>query len=240
MPPQKRSKRSMPGSAHSRPGRCRIIAGEWRGRIISFDDAEGLRPTTDRIRETVFNWLNPYIPGSHCLDCFAGSGVLGLEALSRGAAEVVFIENNRQSWENLKRNLDMLKHGYGCSAAHRARLYHEDAIKYLQSLSLGKDAGSSPRPADFGQSSSDHASTDKARVDQLRFDLVFLDPPFHKNLLAQSCSLLDSSGCLAEDAIIYVEHARDETVELPANWDCIKQKVAGQVAYKLYIVKHGR
>ena len=243
MPPQKRSKRNMPGSAHSRPGRCRIIAGEWRGRIISFDDAEGLRPTTDRIRETVFNWLNPYIPGSHCLDCFAGSGVLGLEALSRGAAEVVFIENNRQSWENLKRNLDRFKQGDGGSAAYRARLYHEDAIKYLQSLSLGKDAGSGS--ADFVQSSSDHASTDKAstdkaRVDQLRFDLVFLDPPFHKNLLAQCCSLLDSSGCLAEDAIIYVEHACDEKVELPANWDCIKQKVAGQVAYKLYIVEHGR
>ena len=229
MPSQKRSKRSSSGSAHSRPGRCRIIAGEWRGRIISFDDAEGLRPTTDRIRETVFNWLNPYIPGSYCLDCFAGSGVLGLEALSRGAGEVVFIENNRQSWENLQRNLDLLKQADGDSAAHRARLYHEDAIKFLQSLSQGKDEDSRADAANF----------DQARAGKAGFDLVFLDPPFHRNLLAQSCALLDSSGCLAEDAIIYVEHACDETVELPVNWDCIKQKVAGQVAYKLYIVKHG-
>lgn len=220
MPAQKKSRRSRSGSGHSKSGRCRIIAGDWRGRVISFDDAEGLRPTTDRIRETVFNWLNPYIAGSHCLDCFAGSGVLGLEALSRGAADVVFIENNRQSWGNLKRNLDMLKQGDGGAATDRARLYHEDAVRYLQSLSEGKGTSS--------------------RSDPSRFDLVFLDPPFHKNLLSQCCSLLDSSGCLAEDAIIYVEHAIDEAVELPASWDCVKQKVAGQVAYKLYIVNQSR
>jgi 16S rRNA (guanine966-N2)-methyltransferase len=217
---QKKSRRGRAGSGHAKTGRCRIIAGDWRGRIISFDDAEGLRPTTDRIRETVFNWLNPYIPGSHCLDCFAGSGVLGLEALSRGAADVVFIESNRQSWENLKRNLDMLKQGDGRSVTDSARLYHEDAIKFLQSLSQGEGGSSKSGPT--------------------RFDLVFLDPPFHKNLLSQSCSLLDSSGCLAEDAIIYVEHAIDEAAELPANWSCVKQKVAGQVAYKLYIVNHDR
>ena len=230
MPAKKTSRRGRSGSGQSKPGRCRIIAGDWRGRIISFDDAEGLRPTTDRIRETVFNWLNPYLPGSHCLDCFAGSGVLGLEALSRGAADVVFIENNRQSWQNLKRNLEMLKQGDGSSVSNRVRLYHEDAISFLQSISRSSVTDS--RTKSLQDKRSDAELT--------RFDLVFLDPPFHKNLLSQSCSLLDNSGCLAEDAIIYVEHAIDETVELPANWDCVKQKVAGQVAYKLYIVKHGR
>ena len=220
MPARKKSQRGRSGSSHAKPGRCRIIAGDWRGRIISFDDAEGLRPTTDRIRETVFNWLNPYIPGSHCLDCFAGSGVLGLEALSRGAADVVFIENNRQSWENLKRNLDKLKASDGGGVADGARLYHEDALDFLQSLSRDKAASSTSEAA--------------------KFDLVFLDPPFHKEMLSKSCSLLDSSGCLAEDAIIYVEYAIDEAVVLPANWDCVKHKVAGQVAYELYIVKQGR
>jgi len=231
VPRQKKSRRGRSGSGHSKPGRCRIIAGDWRGRIISFDDAEGLRPTTDRIRETVFNWLNPYIAGSHCLDCFAGSGALGFEALSRGAADVVFIENNRQSWENLKRNLDMLKQGGVSGAAERAKLYHEDAIKFLQSISRTPATDTKLKPTH-----AERTGFYQAKLDKASFDLVFLDPPFYKNLLSQSCSLLDSSGCLAEDAIIYVEHATDEAVELPANWDCVRQKVAGQVAYKLYIV----
>ena len=230
MPAKKTSSRGRSGPGRAKPGRCRIIAGDWRGRIISFDDAEGLRPTTDRIRETVFNWLSPYIAGSHCLDCFAGSGVLGLEALSRGAADVVFIENNRQSFENLKRNLDMLKQGGDGGAADRARLYHEDAISFLQSISRASATDLISKPL----------TDERFDSDMARFDLVFLDPPFHKNLLSRSCSLLDSSGCLDADAIIYVEHAIDEAVEMPANWDCVKQKVAGQVAYKLYIVKHGR
>ena len=89
-------------------GSCRIIGGKWRGRKIKFDDAEGLRPTTDRIRETVFNWLQPYIHQSRCLDAFAGSGVLGFEALSRGAQEIVFIEKNLKTVKRLKENINTL------------------------------------------------------------------------------------------------------------------------------------
>ena len=72
----------------------RIIGGNWRGRRVSFPDADGLRPTSDRIRETVFNWLQAYSPGARCLDLFAGSGAFGLEALSRGAESVLFVERN--------------------------------------------------------------------------------------------------------------------------------------------------
>src|SRR5208282_2886539 len=78
-----------------KPGRrnfVRIIGGGWRGRRVSFPDAPGLRPTPDRVRETLFNWLQHSIVDSRCLDLFAGSGALGLEALSRGAREVVFVE----------------------------------------------------------------------------------------------------------------------------------------------------
>ncbi|MBM5812805.1 MAG: 16S rRNA (guanine(966)-N(2))-methyltransferase RsmD, partial [Gammaproteobacteria bacterium] len=88
--PQKTGSRAAPG------GRCtlRIIGGEWRGRRIRFPDRPGLRPTPDRVRETLFNWLSPRIADARCLDLFAGSGALGLEALSRGAAEVVFVESD--------------------------------------------------------------------------------------------------------------------------------------------------
>lgn len=72
----------------------RIIGGRWRGRKLRFPDAEGLRPTSDRIRETLFNWLAPWLPGARCLDLFAGSGALGFEALSRGAREVVMLEKS--------------------------------------------------------------------------------------------------------------------------------------------------
>lgn len=78
----------------TQPGSLRIIGGDWRGRRLPVADAPGLRPTPDRVRETLFNWLAPQLPGSRCLDVFAGTGALGLEALSRGAGEVVFVENN--------------------------------------------------------------------------------------------------------------------------------------------------
>lgn len=74
--------------------RVRIIGGRWRGRKLAFPDGEGLRPTGDRIRETLFNWLAPLLPGANCVDLFAGSGALGFEALSRGAARCVMVERN--------------------------------------------------------------------------------------------------------------------------------------------------
>ncbi len=75
-------------------GRVRVISGIWRSRWVEFEEQDGLRPTPNRLRETLFNWLQPYIPGSYVLDLFAGSGVLGFEALSRGAANVVAVEKN--------------------------------------------------------------------------------------------------------------------------------------------------
>ena len=81
----------------------RIIGGKWRGSKIPVTDAEGLRPTPDRIRETLFNWLARYCPGATVLDCFAGSGVLGLEALSRGASSLVALEQNPGALANLRK-----------------------------------------------------------------------------------------------------------------------------------------
>jgi len=186
-------------------GSCRIIAGKWRGRKIKFDDAEGLRPTTDRIRETVFSWLQPYISQSSCLDCFAGSGVLGFEALSRGAQEVVFIEQNSKTVKGIQENVRTLE-------ADNVAIHHQDTLSWLQSASTNRNLSQ-------------------------KFDLVFLDPPFHSDLLAKSSVLLNRSGCLVEDAIIYVEHAVDANVALPDNWVCLKQKSSGQVSYKLFEYK---
>lgn len=89
----------------------RIIGGRWRSRKISFTEAPGLRPTGERIRETLFNWLAPNINGSNCLDLYAGSGILGLEALSRGAAQCTALDNNRAVTQQLKANCDLLRAG---------------------------------------------------------------------------------------------------------------------------------
>ena len=94
--------------ATAEPGRLRIIGGRWRGRRLPVAHQPGLRPTPDRVRETLFNWLAPCIAGSRCLDCFAGSGALGLEAASRGAAEVVMIERSRPLVRVLEANVAAL------------------------------------------------------------------------------------------------------------------------------------
>lgn len=99
----------MPQSTKSSSNVVRIIGGQWRGRKLHFSNIPDLRPTPDRIRETVFNWLQPVIVGARCLDVFAGSGALGLEALSRGATHCLFIDKHPQCIADIQHNLTLLK-----------------------------------------------------------------------------------------------------------------------------------
>jgi 16S rRNA (guanine966-N2)-methyltransferase len=110
---------------HSNKGKIRIIAGEYRGRRIAVPDRPGLRPTPDRVRETLFNWLGQSLDGLACLDLFAGSGALGFEAASRGAARVVMVEQDRAVFEALKKTLGTLN-------ASQVELVCEDAFAYLK------------------------------------------------------------------------------------------------------------
>ncbi|MBO9491328.1 16S rRNA (guanine(966)-N(2))-methyltransferase RsmD [Endozoicomonas sp. G2_1] len=177
-------------------GQIRIIAGKHRGRKLPVLMADGLRPTTDRVKETVFNWLMPYLYQSRCLDCFAGSGSLGFEALSRGAEEVALIELNKDAAKQLKQNATTLK-------ADNIAVYHQDILSYLQQTSTS-------------------------------FDLVFVDPPFRKGLVKPTLEQLEK-GWLADDAVVYVEmEAETSAPALGDNWQLLKEKIAGQVAYRLY------
>ncbi|MEM9103337.1 MAG: 16S rRNA (guanine(966)-N(2))-methyltransferase RsmD [Pseudomonadota bacterium] len=103
----------------------RIIGGQWKGRRLRFPTVPGLRPTPDRVRETLFNWLMFDIPGARCLDGFAGSGALGLEALSRGATHLVFIDTSEKSVQAIKQHLATL-------ACFNADVIHTKADKYLK------------------------------------------------------------------------------------------------------------
>ncbi len=107
------------------PGRLRIIGGEWRSRVVEFDADNGVRPTPDRVRQTLFDWLTPLIDGARCLDLFAGSGALGLEALSRGAACVTFVDRGRAQVETIVRALENLQ------ARERAEIAQVDALAFL-------------------------------------------------------------------------------------------------------------
>jgi 16S rRNA (guanine966-N2)-methyltransferase len=104
--------------------RVRIIGGEWRSRVIHFPPTSSLRPTPDRVRETLFNWLGQRLDGLSCLDLFAGSGVLGFEALSRGARRVVMVERDRAAARALRDNAKKLD-------ASGAEVVESDAIAYL-------------------------------------------------------------------------------------------------------------
>ncbi|WP_137885953.1 16S rRNA (guanine(966)-N(2))-methyltransferase RsmD [Pseudomonas sp. 2FE] len=111
--------------AHGGQGQLRIIAGEWRSRQFSFPMAHGLRPTPNRVRETLFNWLAAYVAGARVLDLFAGSGALYLEALSRGASMALALDLNAAAIASLRQALDTLKCGNG-------QLLHGDALRYLE------------------------------------------------------------------------------------------------------------
>lgn len=105
--------------------KLRIIGGEWRGRKLEFANLPGLRPTPDRIRETLFNWLAPYLAGSRCLDLYCGSGALGFECLSRGAASVTMVDQAPAVAQSIKRNCAML-------ASEQVQFVRADVLSWLR------------------------------------------------------------------------------------------------------------
>ncbi|WP_236839389.1 16S rRNA (guanine(966)-N(2))-methyltransferase RsmD [Beggiatoa leptomitoformis] len=112
-------------TAHKQPtGKIRIIAGEWRGRKLSVLDKPDLRPTADRVRETLFNWLALRLPASRCLDLFAGTGALGFEAASRGAQSVVLVERERDIVHHLQQQASVFN-------AKQVEVIQADALRYL-------------------------------------------------------------------------------------------------------------
>jgi 16S rRNA (guanine966-N2)-methyltransferase len=130
-----RKSRSAPASESKRPAAAnelRIVGGEWRGRRVRLAPGAPIRPTPDRVRETVFNWLQPVIRGARCLDLFAGSGALGIEALSRGAREVVFVDQDARAVRQIRATLETL-------AVATPQACVSDALAYLRNPAVPFD-----------------------------------------------------------------------------------------------------
>ncbi|MGB0494985.1 MAG: 16S rRNA (guanine(966)-N(2))-methyltransferase RsmD [Kangiellaceae bacterium] len=124
--PKTRNKHNQSRTTKNRSAsQLRIIGGQYRGRKLSFESAQGLRPTLDQVRETLFNWLMNRVPNARCLDLFAGSGAIGFEALSRGAAEVTFVDNNLNSINNINKNIQLLNNSKAQCAHQSSNLFIE-------------------------------------------------------------------------------------------------------------------
>ncbi|MBR9728746.1 16S rRNA (guanine(966)-N(2))-methyltransferase RsmD [Shewanella intestini] len=187
-----------PTSKSTNSGQVRIISGQWRSRKLPIHDLEGLRPTTDRVRETLFNWLATDIRGARVLDCFAGSGALSLEALSRYASFAQILELQKNAAKQLQQNLTTLN-------CDNAVVTQADTLAFLTTA---------PTQA---------------------FDVVFIDPPFRKELASKTIALIDQHQWLNDEALIYVETETELTsLAFPESWTQLKEKVAGQVTYRLF------
>lgn len=197
------SRRPKKVSKSSGSGEIRIIGGRWRGRKLKVHNSEGLRPTTDRVKETVFNWLMTDVRGAKVLDCFAGAGSLGFEAASRGAEHVVAIEKDKQAAAQLKKNCEVL------NAREKIQVFAGDFFQQVQKLG-------SP------------------------FDIIFIDPPFHKNMLEKTLTSLFQQNAIADGTLLYIEQESNDVNNLvaPEGWqfEMLKDKKAGQVSARLFQV----
>ncbi len=157
----------------------RIIAGAHRGRRLFSVKGRAIRPTSDRVRESIFNILADRVSGVNVLDLFAGTGALGIEALSRGADHACFIDNNRQAILAVLKNINMIH------LEEKAIILKWDAVDNLNCLVPGKT----------------------------NFKLVFMDPPYGKNMVRPALKNLDRSGCLEKNAVIVIEHTSRERLD---------------------------
>lgn len=164
----------------------RVIAGSLRGRRLRTLDGFKVRPTSDRLRETLFNVLAPRIEDARFLDLCAGSGAVGIEAVSRGAREVVLVESSRRAARLIEENLEH------CDITGGVCLVHRDVLAGLRFLASR----------------------------EMRFDVIYFDPPYESRLYSPVLSLISKSRIVAEDGVVVAEHRG--SVPLEANYDDLR------------------
>ena len=184
----------------------RIIGGAWRSRRIQFIDSPKIRPTPDRVRETLFNWLAATINDASCLDLFAGSGALGFESASRGAKQVVMVEEDARIAATLKQQKDSLQTSTSGdrATAQNIEIRNQNALAYLPNVNQ-------------------------------QFDVIFLDPPFDSELLSKIVPMILEQQLLSQRGVLYVESAaKQELPASLKELNCIRETTNGEVCYALF------
>lgn len=174
----------------------RIISGKYKNRRLKFPNINGLRPTSDQLKETIFNWLAPYIHDSVCIDAFAGSGSLGIECISRGAKQAIFYELNFKALQQIKDNIKTLE-------IQNYKIHKTDSIKALVNLN---DINSKI--------------------------IIFLDPPFNKNLAPKALESILTNTSIPSETLIYIETEKQAQYKLNG-FDILKEKNTSTISAKL-------
>ena len=179
-------------------GEIRIIGGKWKGKKIYFDLNDDLRPTPDRAKETLFNWLGQDLKKMYCLDLFSGTGALGFEAFSRGAEKVTFVEKNKEYLQKIKNvYLEMSEKG-ACD------FFCAECLEWIQNNNSGT-----------------------------KYDLIFIDPPFNKNLIHDLLIAILEKELLSKNGQIYFEFEKKLDLEIPESLNLKKKKSLGKKSYVL-------
>lgn len=173
----------------------RVVAGKYRGIVLNEIKSDNIRPTTDKVKEAIFSKIQFDIKDASFLDLFAGTGGMGIEALSRGAKEVYFADNNENSIKLIKSNFAKIK-------LLNYNLFHLNFIKTLEFL----------------------------KSKNLKFDFIFLDPPYHENFGEKSIRRINEYDLLNEDGIIIYEHLREKEFTIPEDYEIFDLKHYGTIS----------
>ena len=179
-------------------GEIRIIGGKWKGKKIHFELNDDLRPTPDRAKETLFNWLGQDLNEMYCLDLFSGTGALGLEALSRGAKKVTFVEQNKEYLKKIK------KVYIGMTEKEDCDFFCAECLDWV-----------------------------KNNNSQTKYDLIFIDPPFNKNLIDDLLTTILKKELLSNNGKIYFEFEKKLDFKIPKSLNLKKEKSLGKKSYVL-------
>ncbi len=179
-------------------GEIRIIGGKWKGKKIFFDLIDDLRPTPDRAKETLFNWLGQDLSEMYCLDLFSGTGALGLEAFSRGAKKVTFVEKNKKYLQKIKKVYLEMSEKKDCD------FFCSECLEWV-----------------------------KNNNSQTKYDLIFIDPPFNKNLIDDLLTGILEKELLSKGGRIYFEFEKKLNLKIPKSLNLKKKKNLGRKSYVL-------
>ncbi len=192
----------------------RVISGKVRGLKLNTPKNEDVRPTTDRVKESLFNIINPYIMESDVLDLFAGTGSLGIECLSRGANKCVFVDVSKESISIVKSNIK------------KARVENESTVLNLDF----KDA--------INKLKIQNNNINKLKIQNNKFDVIFMDPPYYENMFIDALEKIAEASLLKEDGIIIIEHdTKDKFPEEIKNLIQTKSKKYGNTTLTFYTLE---